>query len=361
MKMGSSIEAKVSTEVEAEYEEARAQVDIWKYIFGYTPMAVLKCAIELQIADVLESHGGSMTLPELSSALGCSQSALYRIMRYLIHRGIFNQNLKSPESSICYIQTALSRLLMKNEVNSMAALVLLESSPVMLAPWHRLCGRVLTNGASAFEATHREDVWDYGAEYPEHNKLINDAVACHARLAMSKIIDHYPEMFKGIGSLVDVGGGDGTSLRTLVKACPWIHGINFDLPHVISVAPRGEDIDHVDCDMFESVPKADVAFLMFVLHDWGDDECIQILKKCREAIPKDTGKVIIADAVIGQGGEDDKYTDVRLALDMVMLAHTETGKERTIEEWKYVVNAAGFTRFTVKSIQSVISLVEAYP
>nr|QAX90934.1 caffeic acid O-methyltransferase [Catalpa bungei]QAX90956.1 caffeic acid O-methyltransferase [Catalpa bungei] len=309
-------------------EEGQAQVDIWEYIFAFIPMAVVKCAIELQIPDVLESHGGAMTLPELSAALGCSPSILSRIMRYLTHRGIFKQKLTSQ---ICYTQTPLSRLLMKNGANTMAALVLLESSPVMLAPWHNLRTRALTNGDSAFEAAHGGDVWDFATENPAHSKLINDAMACHAKRAIPTIVNRYPEVFKEISSLVDVGGGNGTALRTLVKYCPWIHGINFDLPHVVAVAPSCDGVEHVGGNMFEMVPKADAAFLMWVLHDWSDNECIQILTKCREAIPKDTGKVIIAEAIIEEG-EEDKFIDVRLALDMVMLAHTEKGKERTIKE-----------------------------
>ncbi|KAL2231721.1 UNVERIFIED_CONTAM: Acetylserotonin O-methyltransferase [Sesamum indicum] len=341
-------------------EEAEARVEIWNYVFGFTPMAVMKCAIELGIADVLESHGGPMSLSQLSAALGCSSSVLHRIMRYLTHRRIFKRMSTSQESEISYVQTPLSRLLISNGGNSMAAFVLMESSPVMLAPWHKLSASALMKGTSAFEAAHGDHVWKYAAENPGHSKLFNDGMACHARLAMSTIVDQYPEAFKGIMSLVNVGGGDGTALHVLVKACPWIRGINLDLPHVVSVAPKCHGIEHVGGDMFELVPKADAAFLMSVLHDWGDDECIDILRKCREAIPKDTGKVIIAEAVIDEG-EEDKYTDVRLALDMVMLAHTEKGKERTIEEWEYVVNAAGFTRFTVKHIQATISVIEAYP
>ncbi|KAL0386841.1 UNVERIFIED_CONTAM: Acetylserotonin O-methyltransferase [Sesamum radiatum] len=157
-------------------------------------------------------------------------------------------------------------------------------------------------------------------------------MACRARVDISAVANQYPEAFKGISPLVDVGGGDGTALQNLVKAYPWIHGTNFDLTHAVSVAPQCQGIEHVQGNMFEIVPKADAAFLM----------------------------VIIAEAVIDEG-EEDKYMDVRLALDMVMLAHTEKGKERTIEEWEYVVNAAGFTRFTVKRIQATISVIEAYP
>ncbi|KAL3813984.1 hypothetical protein ACJIZ3_015252 [Penstemon smallii] len=74
--------------------------------------------------------------------------------RYLVHLGIFNQKPKSQDSSsFHYIQTPLSRLIMKYEDNSVAASVLLESSPVMLAPWHCLSPSTMTNGTSEFEAT----------------------------------------------------------------------------------------------------------------------------------------------------------------------------------------------------------------
>ncbi|CAI9782025.1 unnamed protein product [Fraxinus pennsylvanica] len=248
-------------------EEAQAKVDIWKYVFGFTEMAVLKCAIELGIADVLESQDGRpVTLAELSSALSCSPPILYRVMRFLIHRKIFKE-ISFNQESTGYVQSPLSRLLMKKGDNSMAAFVLLESSPVMLAPWHGLSARALATGASAFVAAHGEDVWCYAAANPAHSKLIDDAMACHARVAMSAIMENYVDVFKGIGCLVDVGGGDGTTLGILVNKCPWIRGINFDLPHVVSTAQNWDGVEHIGGNMFEKIPKADAAFLMWVLHD----------------------------------------------------------------------------------------------
>jgi len=97
------------------------------------------------------------------------------------------------------------------------------------------------------------------------------------------------------------------------------------------------------------------------LHDWGDEECIQILKNCREAIPKENGKVIIVEAVIeeGEGEGKHKYKDVGLMLDMVMMAHTNIGKERTLKEWEYVIKMAGFKACIVKSINAVQSVIVA--
>lgn len=121
---------------------------------------------------------------------------------------------------------------------------------------------ISTGNTAAFSAVHGKDVWEYAETNPEHSKLINDAMACHARVAIRAIIDNCPEIFKGIETLVDVGGGDGTTISLLVKTFPWIRGINFDLPHVVSVALPCHGVRHVEGNMFDSIPKADAAFLM---------------------------------------------------------------------------------------------------
>ncbi|XP_021810397.1 3'-hydroxy-N-methyl-(S)-coclaurine 4'-O-methyltransferase 2-like isoform X1 [Prunus avium] len=346
-----------------EKEEEHAKLEIWKYVFGFVEIAVVKCAIELGIADAIESHGSPMTLLELSSALRCDPSPLYRILRVLVHLKIFKEKPATQLGPKVYAQTPLSKRLLKSGENSMAAFILLESSPVMLAPWHGLSARIQGVSNPAFEAVHGEDVWSYAAANPNHSKLINEAMACDARVAVPAVLESCLEVFKGLETIVDVGGGDGTTLRLLVEACPWIRGVNFDLPHVVSVAQECDRIENVGGDMFDCVPKADAAIIMWVLHDWGDDECIRILKKCREAIPEDKGKVIIVEAVIEEDSEklDKKLTDVRLMLDMVMMAHTNTGKERTIKEWGYVLGEAGFSRHTITPIHVVQSVIQAFP
>ncbi|KAK8505114.1 hypothetical protein V6N11_053643 [Hibiscus sabdariffa] len=336
----------------------KAEVDIWNYVFGYAKMAVVKCAIQLGIADAINDHGSPMTLSELTTALRCEPSRLYRIMRFLVHYKIFKEEPVSSDSS-GYALTPLSLRLIRHGDRSMADFILLESSPVMLAPWHGLSARVLDTGNSPFEAANGKDVWTYAEVNPGHSKLIDDAMACDARLAVPAMIEGCPEVFDGLKTLVDVGGGNGTALSMLVKAFPWIHGINFDLPHVVAVAPKLDGIEYVGGDMFECVPTADAAFFMWVLHDWSDEECIKILKKCREAIPQDKGKVIIVDAVLEEG-KGDELEFVRLMLDMVMMAHTNKGKERTLKEWKHVLGEAGFTRINVKPIHAVQSVIEAY-
>ncbi|KAJ9550385.1 hypothetical protein OSB04_014430 [Centaurea solstitialis] len=340
-------------------EEETAQEEIWKHVFGFIPSALVKCAIDLGIPDILENHKTPMTLVELASKLGCSQPLLYRIMRFLIHFKIFQEQPLS-ETSVGYVHTPMSRILTRHRQNSAVDLILLDTNPIMFAPWHKLSAWVLGNEKSPFEATHGKDLWGFNAEYPSHNKLFNDAMACATRMEVASVIEGCPEVFEGLTTMVDVGGGNGTSLQLIVAACPWIKGINYDLPHVVSVAGTSIGIEHVGGNMFDHVPKADTAYLLKVLHNWTDEECIEILKNCREAIPKDTGKLIIVDTILGQK-EEHAFKDLGLLADMMMMAYTSNGKERTLEEWSYLFHEDGFTRYTIKNIRAYPSVIEVYP
>ncbi|KAG8500278.1 hypothetical protein CXB51_003690 [Gossypium anomalum] len=319
-----------------EEEKAEAEVDIWNYVFGYVKIAVVKCAIKFGIADVIENYGSPMPLSELATALRCEPSR--------------------------FSSTPLSRRLIKGGEKSMAAFILLMSSPPWLASWHCLNSRVLETGnnISPFEAANGKDLWSYTETNPYHNKVFNEAMACDARLTVQAIIKGCPEVFDGVKSLVDVGGGNGTALSLLVKAFPWIRGINFDVPHIVAVAPKSDSTENVGGYMFVSIPNANAAFLMWVLHDWDDEECIKILKKCREAVPENKGKVIIVEAGL-EANKDHELSFVELMLDMALMAGTKKGKERTLNEWSYVLQQSGFTRFNVKPIHAVQSVIGAYP
>nr|UVB78653.1 O-methyltransferase 1 [Cnidium monnieri] len=354
------------TKNEATHENedtAQAQVDIWRFVYGFAETAAVKCAVELGIPDILENHTEPMTLSQLSSALACRSTPLFRIMRFLMNIGLFKEK-RTNQGSMGYVQTPMSRLLVKDGKNSLASMFLFVNGSVMTAPWNFLSAHVLDDRASPFTYAHGMGSWKLAAGNPDFRKLIDDAMACDTKMTVPAVLDGCPELFNGLSSVVNVGGGNGAAVRILVERCPWIHGINFDLPQVVSVAPVCEGIEHVGGDMFMSVPKANAAFLKWVLHNWSDDECIKILKNCREAIAEygTSGKVIIVDAVIeGNGG--DKPKNMGVLLDLIMLAQTDKGKERTAREWTFIFREAGFTRHTIKNIPFLteITVIEAYP
>jgi hypothetical protein len=100
--------------------------------------------------------------------------------------------------------------------------------------------------------------------------------------------------------------------------------------------------------------------LQWVLHDWSDENCIKILKNCRKAIQQKIGKVIIVEVVLEKDG-NDLFDETRMALDLLMMAHSTGGKERTELEWKKLLEEAGFGRYKIIKIPTIPSIIEAYP
>lgn len=78
--------------------------------------------------------------------------------------------------------------------------------------------------------------------------------------------------------------------------------------------------------------------LQWILHDWDDDHCIEILKKSYEATPKD-GKVLIVDALID--GSQGSLNRLGLLFDIHMMIYTMGGKERSEEEFSQLFSKAG--------------------
>ncbi|XP_031501213.1 (R,S)-reticuline 7-O-methyltransferase-like [Nymphaea colorata] len=345
----------------------QGQVEIFRQLFAFADSMVLKCAVELGIADIIHRNGRPMTLHQIAAELPATSpdiGCLFRIMRLLVRKHIFVQHdppagdgiNAQPEFGL----TPASRWLVKDGELSLVPMVLWENHPSALAPWHCL-SKCVQEGGVAFDMAHGVDIWGYGAVNPECNQLVNSAMACTSKIIVKVVMAKYEHGFSRLGSLVDVGGGTGAAIAEIVKACPHLKGINLDLPHVVATAPEYQGITHVAGDMFMEIPKADAVFMKWLLHDWSDEHCIKILKQCKKAIPHEYGKVIILDAVLQSNVKEDAWEDTRMVFDVTMIAHTSGGKERTEVEWRKLLKDGGFNRCNIISLPTVASLIEAFP
>ncbi|XP_020963079.1 flavone 3'-O-methyltransferase 1-like [Arachis ipaensis] len=151
-----------------------------------------------------------------------------------------------------------------------------------------LKGAILEGGIP-FNRAHGMHVFEYAKIDPRFNEVFNKTMVNSSTILMKRTLDLY-NGFEHINKLVDVGGGVGNHLKLITSKYPHIHGINFDLPHVIECAPLYTGVEHVGGDMFESVPNGDAIFIKRVLHDWSDEKCLKILKNCRKAIKDGKGE-----------------------------------------------------------------------
>ncbi|XP_027183401.1 xanthohumol 4-O-methyltransferase-like [Coffea eugenioides] len=347
------------------------QAKIWKHLFGFVDSMALKCAVELQIADIIHFHGRPLSLSEISSNITNSSSPnipyLARIMRLLVRNKIFTSSEVRPghggdaPSTILYDLTPASHWLLNNNNQlSLAPFILMENHPWLLSPWHQLSACV-REGGIAFQKSHGKEIWDFASQNPEFNMIFNDGMECTGKITVQAVLSGLKSAnWDGVESLVDVEGGIGATIAEIVKAYPHIKGINFDLPHVVATAPKYDGVSHVGGDMFDAIPSAQAIFMKWIMHDWDDEDCVKILKNCRRAIPEKTGKIFIVDVVLKPEG-DGLFDSVRMKLDLVMIAHASGGKERTEPEWKILLQKGGFPRYNISEIPACLSVIEAYP
>jgi caffeic acid 3-O-methyltransferase len=176
-------------------------------------------------------------------------------------------------------------------------------------------------------------------------------------MVMKKVLEEY-RGFEDVNTLVDVGGGIGTILGLITSKYPHIKGVNFDLAQVLTQAPFYPGVKHVSGDMFIEVPKGDAIFMKWILHDWGDEDCIKILKNCWKSLPE-KGKVIIVEMITPMEPKPNDFScNTVLGMDLLMLTQCSGGKERSLSQFENLAFASGFLLCEIICLSYSYSVIE---
>jgi hypothetical protein len=319
---------------------------------GWIAQAI-KVAADLGLADLIAD--GQHSSEGLAQATGSHPRALYRVLRMLASVGIFTE--QGPGQ---FALTPMAELLRSDSPMSQRGRARFAGSETQWRAWAEL-GYSVETGKTAFEHVHGMDVWEYRARNPAAAAAFNAAMTSLSLRVARAVADAYD--FSGVETVVDVAGGHGAMLATILRAHPRLRGIVMDLPHVAEGAERSiADAGLADrCtviagDMFEGVPPgAGLYLLSYIIHDWDDDRSIAILKNCRTAMGPD-GKVLLIEEVIQPG---DQPSFGKLA-DLQMLV-AAGGQERTEDEYRALAAAAGLTLTRVIPTSAPRSIVELMP
>ncbi|KAF3444053.1 hypothetical protein FNV43_RR13743 [Rhamnella rubrinervis] len=359
--MGNSDEHEMSCS-----ELLQAQALVWNFSVIYVKSLSLKCAIELGIPDIIHSHGQTITLSKLIESLPIHRSkshCIHRLMRLLAHSGFFVKQTQKQEEK--YSLTPASRLLLKQGPFRATTTFLNQFEEKYFNPGLFLSTWFQNSDETPFYTMHGTNLWQVMFQDQELRRKFYDEMEDDSRLIAKVIVEECEEVFKGVESLIDVGGGTGTVTKAIANAFPHIRCTVFDLPHV--VAEQGTDHDHnlnfVGGNMFEALPPANAILLKWILHDWKDEECVTILKHCREAIPskEEGGKLIIIEMIIEDSNIDKERTETQLCWDMMMMAGGGGGgQERNKMAWEKLFLAAGFGDYKITHL-GLRSLIEVYP
>ena len=207
--------------------------------------------------------------------------------------------------------------------------------------WGGLIDSIRT-GRPAFESIHGRSFFDHLAEHQDQAQIFDDAMTARNDRKTRAMLDVYD--LTGVGVLADIGGGNGSTLVTVLKQYPEMRGILFDRPGVVERARAGieraglrDRCQIVGGSFLERVPGgADAYLLRHILHNWDDEHALAILERVHEAMG-DHAKLLIVDRIIPPGNEPmfGKIMDLNM---LVMLG----GVERTEDEFRDLFGLAGF-------------------
>lgn len=302
---------------------------------GYMLAACLSVAVSLDIADHLEH--GPKSVEELAQMTGANEQALYRILRALASVGLFT------EVGLHYFENTPATELLRSGPGSLRDMVAFMSDDFHFRVWGEMLHSAKT-GAPAFEKIYGRPCFEAIPDMPEVAERFNRAMTGFSAGFAPAVIEAYD--FSSIGTLVDVAGGRGFVLTSILKAYPEMRGVLFEMPYMMDsahefVAQSGvkSRCQIIAGDFFGSiVGGGDAYYLQHIIHDWNDEKAALILKNIREAIgDNENGRVLIVDSIVQPGNAPD----FAKLLDLEMLL-MPGGRERTEEEFSGLLTAAGF-------------------
>jgi 2,7-dihydroxy-5-methyl-1-naphthoate 7-O-methyltransferase len=293
-------------------------------------------AATLRLADHIEA--GATRLDDLAERAGADAGALQRLLRYLVARGVF-----AAEGGV-YANSELSELLM-DEGGWRPWLDLDDAPGVWAESWSRLLHAVRTGSPGRGETWYYEEL-----ERTGRAASFDALMAVQVRANAEQVADVYD--WSSVAHVVDVGGGSGVMLRTLLAAHPHLRGTLFDLPQVVAGAESVERLDVVAGDFLDdSLPSGDAYILSQILHGWPDEGAARILGRCVEA-GRDGARILIVEGLI-----PDRPAADEASFDLFMLTLTG-GRERTVDDFRKLAEATDLTLRSAQPLATGNSLIE---
>ncbi len=316
-----------------------AQDDVMDLIFGRWRSQTLHAGTKL---GVFEAVGAEAKLAgDIARELALDPALSYRLMRALGALGLLQE-----EAGRRFSITEAGRLMRKDHPQSLRALTLLEEGPEHYALWNHLPEMVRDGKQNAFVREYGRMAFDHAAADGDYGGRFNEAMSSYSNVQSALVIEALAT--RGLpagGHLCDIAGGYGHLMSSLLSAHEACTGSVIDLPEVVSDGDKllagsfgvAERCNYVGGDMFQSVPAADIYFLKLILHDWDDDECVQILESAHRA-SDDAARIFIVEHLI----TDPETPHFSKFFDIHMMCWG-TGRERSSDEYAELLSRAGWS------------------
>lgn len=321
---------------------------MWEMAHNMWLAAGISVAAELGIADLVKE--GPRSIDDLADQTKTHPESLYRVMRMLASQGIFKEiNGRRFET------TSLAVPLQDDQIRY---LVLIHLNRNQFRVFGELMESVRSGATISKEHTGKA-LFDHIGNDERKNEWFNKAMTSASKMQVPALLSAFP--FQHYRNIMDIGGGEGLFLASVLSRAPKSKGVIFDLPGVL---PRTKGIidNHalagrmlaVEGDFFDAMPEGgDLYILKSVLHDWDDNSCVKILGNVFQAMdPK--SRLLVIESVLDEGNHPSfgKMTDI-----LMMVA--AGGRERTRTQWEALLRSSGFKIRKIHPTITHQSIIEA--
>jgi hypothetical protein len=329
---------------------AQPSAEMLRMLNAFLTVQALHVAASLGVADILAA--GPKSVDEVATESKADRSSLHRLLRMLTGPGVFREGADGRFSI-----TPLGATLRSGTSDSVREWALFVGAPEMWAVWAGLHDSVMS-GEASFPAVHGAPMWKYIATRPNLDEAFNGWMTRQSEQHNSALVAAYD--FSPFRLVVDVGGGQGSTLAAILSAHPSLRGVLVDLPQVVARAAPLDDpgvagrCEVVGGDMLRAVPEgADAYLIKRVLMDWGDTDSTTILRLCAGAMAEG-GRVLVVEMLMPPGNDPSPAK----TFDILMLLNQPGGRIRTEQEFRELFSGAGLRLSRVMRTASPNSVLE---
>jgi hypothetical protein len=301
---------------------------------GHALTRLLATMAELRVADELAEE--SLTSADLATRLRVDADTLHRLLRAA---AAFDVVRMSHDGQVSL--TAVGQCLRKDAKDSIRDWVLYQVEESHLRGWAGLTESIRT-GEPAFPRENGVSLWEWLAEHPAEERLFAGAMQRLTDLAGPQIAQAYE--WRPGSTVCDVAGGISTLLSYILDHDSTLRGVLVDGPGPLTSAPeflssRGLDgrVELIEGDLFSTIDvAADVYVLKNVLHDWDDARCHTILRNLAGTMRQDSRLLMVEFLQ-----EPNRPHAMVPLIDLQMLTQTDGGRERSVAEFRALLDGAG--------------------
>lgn len=329
-------------------------------MLGFMTTQLVRTALRLELPDRIGD--GIRAAEELAAETATHRSSLTRLLRALSGIGVTDE--VEPGR---FALTPTGSRLRTGANGSLHAMARVFTDESMTRGWQDLTDCVRT-GEPAFDRVFGTDYYAALAADPHLSRLFHEAHGETTRRAAECVAAAYD--FSGAGTIVDVGGGDGTLLATILSTTAGPNGIVYDTEagavdtdRVLAAAGVKGRCEVRTGDFLTDVPRgADLYLVKSTLHNWDDEHATTILRCCRNAIAP-TGRLLLVETVLPERVDASDPPFAYLS-DLNMLVNLG-GRERTAGELRDLLAVAGFDQTAVRPLPDApnlgLSVIEGVP